>query len=94
MLNQVKIAKVLAAREQQQRKRNLTKYIPDAARAIFTVLEKMSESDPKGPKRRRLQQQIDILQQVARKEVRMMCLMPVVHSLLAHFMYCLWVGSG
>lgn len=66
---QVKIAKVLAAREQQQRKRNLTKYIPDAARAIFAVLEKMAESEPCGPKRRRLQQQNDILQQVSRKEV-------------------------
>eukprot|EP00878_Enallax_costatus_P004292 GHUV01004523.1.p1 GENE.GHUV01004523.1~~GHUV01004523.1.p1 ORF type:complete len:513 (+),score=171.62 GHUV01004523.1:484-2022(+) len=65
----VKIAKVLAAREQQQRKRNLTKYIPDAARAIFSVLEKMAESEPRGPKRRRLQQQTDILQQVSRKEV-------------------------
>lgn len=61
----------MAAREQQQRKRNLTKYIPDAARAIFSVLEKMSESDPRGPKRRRLQQQTDILQQVAKHEVRL-----------------------
>ena len=33
----VKIARALAAREQKARKRNLTKYIPNAAQAIFTV---------------------------------------------------------
>ncbi len=33
----VKVVKALAAREQQARKRNLTKYIPNAAQAIFTV---------------------------------------------------------
>jgi len=33
----VKITKALAAREQKARKRNLTKYIPNAAQAIFTV---------------------------------------------------------
>jgi hypothetical protein len=67
---QVKIARVLAQREQQQRKRNLTKYIPDAAGAIWTVLEKMAASQPKGPKRRRLQQlHSDILPRVQRKEV-------------------------
>lgn len=53
----VKIAKVLAQREQAQRKRNLNKYIPNAAAAIFTVLEKMAGSDARGPKRRRLQEQ-------------------------------------
>lgn len=67
---QVKIAKVLALREQQQRKRNLTKYIPDAAGAIFTVLQKMAGTAARGPKRRRLQEASNVLQQVARKEVR------------------------
>jgi hypothetical protein len=33
----VKVVKALAAREQQARRRNLTKYIPNAAQAIFTV---------------------------------------------------------
>jgi hypothetical protein len=66
---QVKIAKALALREQQQRKRNLTKYIPDAAGAIFTVLAAMAGSNPKGPKRRRLQEGSSLLQQVARQEV-------------------------
>lgn len=57
LLMQVKIAKVLAQREQAQRKRNLTKYIPNAASAIFTVLEKMAGTAARGPKRRRLQEQ-------------------------------------
>lgn len=73
---QVKIAKVLAQREQAQRKRNLTKYIPNAAAAIFTVLEKMAGTAPRGPKRRRLQEQqqlhtgAELLGQVERQEVR------------------------
>jgi hypothetical protein len=67
---QVKISKALALREQQQRKRNLTKYIPDAAGAIYTVLAAMAGSNPKGPKRRRLQEASNLLHQVARKEVR------------------------
>lgn len=54
---QVKIAKVLAQREQAQRKRNLTRYIPDAAAAIWAVLDKMAGSNARGPKRRRLQQE-------------------------------------
>jgi acetyl esterase/lipase len=66
---QVKIAKALALREQAQRKRNLTKYIPNAAGAIFTVLAAMAGSNPKGPKRRRLQEASNLLHQVARKEV-------------------------
>ncbi len=39
---QAKIARQLAAREHQQRKRNLTKYIPNTASAIFGVLESMA----------------------------------------------------
>lgn len=51
----VKISKKLAAREQQQRRKNLTKYIPNAAAAIFPVLESMAENDAVGHKRRLLQ---------------------------------------
>jgi hypothetical protein len=76
LLLQVKISKVLAQREQAQRKRNLTKYIPNAASAIFTVLEKMAGTDARGAKRRRLQQQQqtetgqELLAMVSKKEVR------------------------
>jgi hypothetical protein len=75
----VKISKALALREQQQRKRNLTKYIPDAAGAIFTVLAAMAGSNPRGPKRRRLQEASNVLQQVARKEVRSLLGLSCVH---------------
>ena len=51
----VKIAKKLAVKEQQQRRKNLTKYIPNAAAAIFPVLESMSENEPAGLKRKVLQ---------------------------------------
>jgi hypothetical protein len=50
--------------------RNLTKYAPDAAGAIYTVLAAMAGSSPKGPKRRRQQEASSLLHQVARKEVR------------------------
>jgi len=64
-----KIARAQAAREHQQRKRNLTKYIPNAAAAIWTVLEAMADTAPRGPKRQRLMQQHDILAQVKTQEV-------------------------
>ncbi|GIL49361.1 hypothetical protein Vafri_5660 [Volvox africanus] len=38
-----KIVRAIAAREQKQRKRNLTKYIPDVAKAVYSVLERMAE---------------------------------------------------
>ncbi|GIL73715.1 hypothetical protein Vretimale_5397 [Volvox reticuliferus] len=38
-----KILRAIAAREQKQRKRNLTKYIPDVAKAVYSVLERMAE---------------------------------------------------
>ncbi|CAG9461021.1 unnamed protein product [Pedinophyceae sp. YPF-701] len=57
-----KISRQQAAREQKQRKRNLSKYIPDAARAIAGVLETMAyEERAPGPKRRRLQDEQDLL---------------------------------
>lgn len=40
-----KITKQLAAREQAQRKRNLTKYIPNVAAAVFTVLDNMARGE-------------------------------------------------
>lgn len=51
-----KIARRQAAREQAQRRRNLTKYIPDACNALWGVLQAMAEAPPAqaGPKRRRL----------------------------------------
>jgi hypothetical protein len=51
-----KIARRMAAREQAQRRRNLTKYIPDACNALWGVLQAMAEAPPAqaGPKRRRL----------------------------------------
>ena len=41
----VKIAKQQAAKEQKLRKKNLTKYIPNAAYAIYRVLQSMSETE-------------------------------------------------
>ena len=40
----VKIARQQAAREQKQRRRNLTKYVPNAAAAVFKVLQTMAET--------------------------------------------------
>jgi DNA topoisomerase VI subunit B len=50
----VKIARAQAAREQRQRRKNLTKYIPAAANAVYGVLVAMADR-PGGPKRRRLE---------------------------------------
>jgi len=54
-----KIARRMAAREQAQRRRNLTKYIPDACGALWGVLQAMAEApaDRAGPKRRRVVEQ-------------------------------------
>ncbi len=60
----MKIVKQQAARDQQQRRKNLVKYIPNAARAVFTVLEAMAESRAMGPKRKRMQDETDILEPV------------------------------
>lgn len=38
-----KISKQQAAREQRLRKKNLTKYIPNVAAALFTVLQAVAE---------------------------------------------------
>lgn len=61
-----KIARAMAAREQKQRKRQLTKYIPNTVSAIWDVLEAMAEGQPHGPKRRRLQASACVLLCAAR----------------------------
>ena len=40
----VKIGKQQAAKEQKLRRKNLTKYVPNAAAAVFKVLQTMSET--------------------------------------------------
>ena len=51
----VKITKRIAAKEQQQRRKNLLRYIDSAAAAIFPVLQHLADTQPKGTKRRLLQ---------------------------------------
>ncbi|XVF04637.1 hypothetical protein REPUB_Repub05bG0101700 [Reevesia pubescens] len=46
-----KIVKKMQAREQQERKRNLSKYIPDAANAVYDVLKEMAKSHVSKKKR-------------------------------------------
>lgn len=66
----VKIQKKLAIKEQNARRKNLTKYIPNAAAAIFTVLEKMTAvAAAVGSKRRRLESTHDLLEDVRSKKV-------------------------
>ncbi|KAI3432870.1 hypothetical protein D9Q98_010453 [Chlorella vulgaris] len=50
-----KITKQQAARDQRQRKKNLTKYIPNVAAALFTVLQAVADrkEDEQAAKRRR-----------------------------------------
>ncbi|KAJ8497209.1 hypothetical protein OPV22_007761 [Ensete ventricosum] len=63
-----KIMKKLQARERQERKRNLTRYIPDASRAIMDVLEEMAQNYE--PKRQRYDKEDDeLLNKVASKEI-------------------------
>ena len=66
----VKIARQAAAREQAHRRKNLTKYVPNAAAAIYKVLDAMADGEdgapppPAGPKRARLSAGDDILARV------------------------------
>ena len=64
----VKITRQQAAREQKLRRKNLTKYIPNAAAAVFKVLQSMSQTPAVGNKRRRLEEKEDILSAVTRGE--------------------------
>ncbi|OMP04162.1 hypothetical protein COLO4_09893 [Corchorus olitorius] len=59
-----KIVKKMQAREQQERKRNLSKYIPDAANAVYDVLKEMAKSHA-SKKKRFAEKDVDILQKVA-----------------------------
>lgn len=70
-----KIARKLVAREQQARRRNLARHVPDAAAAVFRVLRAMAEDEDDaerapGPKRRRLVAADDLLAPVRRGEAR------------------------
>ncbi|KAK1305632.1 DNA topoisomerase 6 subunit B [Acorus calamus] len=63
-----KIMKKLQARERQERKRNLTRYIPDASRAIYEVLKEMASG--RQIKRQRCEgEEDDILHKVAVEEI-------------------------
>ncbi len=64
----VKITRQQAAREQKLRRKNLTKYIPNAAAAVFKVLQSMAQNPAVGNKRRRLEAEEDILGPVTRGE--------------------------
>lgn len=61
-----KIVKKLQARERQERKRNLTRYIPDASRAIYEVLEGIAERESKKP---RLLENNDNHEEILRKVI-------------------------
>ncbi|KAH1033593.1 hypothetical protein J1N35_045767 [Gossypium stocksii] len=59
-----KIVKKMQAREQQERKRNLSKYIPDATNAIYDVLKEMALSHA-SKKKRYEEGDADILRKVS-----------------------------
>ncbi|KAB2050291.1 hypothetical protein ES319_A13G235700v1 [Gossypium barbadense] len=59
-----KIVKKMQAREQQERKRNLSKYIPDATNAVYDVLKEMAKSHA-SKKKRYEEGDADILRKVS-----------------------------
>ncbi|GLU24169.1 hypothetical protein SLE2022_401250 [Rubroshorea leprosula] len=59
-----KIVKKMQAREQQERKRNLSKYIPDATNAVYDVLKEMAKSHS-SKKKRFEDEDTDILRKVS-----------------------------
>lgn len=59
-----KIVKKMQAREQQERKRNLSKYIPDASNAVYNVLQEMAKSHA-SKKKRYEEGDADILRKVS-----------------------------
>jgi DNA topoisomerase VI B subunit len=61
-----KIMKKIHAREQQERKRNLTKYIPDAAGAIYDVLKEMTHMHA-SKKRKYEGEDVELLTKVSNK---------------------------
>ncbi|XP_022754303.1 DNA topoisomerase 6 subunit B isoform X2 [Durio zibethinus] len=60
----LKILKKMQAREQQERKRNLSKYIPDATNAVYDVLKEMAKLHA-SKKKRYEEGDADILQKVS-----------------------------
>ena len=66
-----KILRQQAAREQKQRKKNLTKYIPNVAAAVHAVLKNMAAdtNTQRASKRRRLDEQFGVLAALAKGEV-------------------------
>ncbi|OAY68721.1 DNA topoisomerase 6 subunit B [Ananas comosus] len=63
-----KIVKRLQARERQERKRNLNRYIPDASRAVMEVLEQMAHN--RESKRQRYDKEDEeLLDKVASEEI-------------------------
>lgn len=63
-----KIVKRIQAREQQERKRSLSKYIPNATGAIYGILKEMSSSHA-SKKRRSEDKDAELLKQVSAKSV-------------------------
>ncbi|KAJ6821162.1 DNA topoisomerase 6 subunit B [Iris pallida] len=63
-----KIVKKLQARERQERKRNLARYIPDAARAVMDTLEAMAQDE--GRKRHKYDaEDAELLKKVASEDI-------------------------
>ncbi|XP_065866016.1 DNA topoisomerase 6 subunit B isoform X1 [Euphorbia lathyris] len=58
-----KIMKKMQAREQQERKRNLTKYIPDATGAVWDVLREIADAQAK--KKKRYEKDSEMLEKVS-----------------------------
>ncbi|KAJ4724172.1 DNA topoisomerase 6 subunit B [Melia azedarach] len=63
-----KIVKKMQAREQQERKRNLSKYIPDATNAVYDVLKEISQFHA-SKKRRYEEADADILSKVRSRSI-------------------------
>lgn len=61
-----KIVKKIQAREQQERKRNLSKYIPDATNAVYDVLKEMAQLHA-SKKKRYENEDAEILKKVSAK---------------------------
>ncbi|KAG0464467.1 hypothetical protein HPP92_020108 [Vanilla planifolia] len=63
-----KILKKIQARERQDRKRNLTRYIPDAARAVFQILEEVAR-DYNSKRPRFNEEEAELLNNIASEKV-------------------------
>ncbi|KAL4198195.1 hypothetical protein AMTRI_Chr03g44710 [Amborella trichopoda] len=75
-----KIVKKLQARERLERKRNLTRYIPDASRAIYGVMKEIAKSrDSK--QRQYNEKEEEILNKVSCREITE----PIIKEKLTHY---------